>query len=75
MDIGQLRYFTKIVEHRSFTKAAKHCLVSQPALSQQIGKLERELGQPLFERQGRTIRLDARRPNAAPQSRTYFVAR
>ena len=57
MDVGQLRYFTKIVEHRSFTKAAKHCLVSQPALSQQIGKLERELGQPLFERQGRTIRL------------------
>jgi len=57
MDVGQLRYFSKIVEHRSFTKAAQHCLVSQPALSQQIGKLERELGQPLFERQGRTIRL------------------
>lgn len=57
MDVGQLRYFSKIVEHRSFTKAAQDCLVSQPALSQQIGKLERELGQPLFERQGRTIRL------------------
>ena len=57
MDVGQLRYFSKIVEHRSFTKAAADCLVSQPALSQQIGKLERELGQPLFERQGRTIRL------------------
>ena len=57
MDVGQLRYFSKIVEHRSFTRAAEDCLVSQPALSQQIGKLERELGQPLFERQGRTIRL------------------
>ena len=57
MDVGQLRYFSKIVEHRSFTKAAEDCSVSQPALSQQIGKLERELGQPLFERQGRTIRL------------------
>jgi LysR family hydrogen peroxide-inducible transcriptional activator len=57
MDLGQLRYFNKIVEHRSFTKAAQDCSVSQPALSQQIGKLEKELGQPLFERQGRSIRL------------------
>lgn len=57
MDVGQLRYFSKIVEHRSFTRAAEDCHVSQPALSQQIGKLERELGQPLFERQGRSIRL------------------
>lgn len=57
MDIGQLRYFSKIVEHRSFTRAAQDFSVSQPALSQQIAKLERELGQPLFERQGRSIRL------------------
>ena len=57
MDLGQLRYFNKIVEHRSFTRAAKDCFVSQPALSQQIAKLEKELGQPLFERQGRTIRM------------------
>lgn len=57
MDLGQLKYFVKIVEHRSFTKAAQDCSVSQPALSQQIAKLERELGQPLFERQGRTIQV------------------
>ncbi len=57
MDLGQLRYFSKIVEHRSFTRAAQDCSVSQPALSQQIAKLEKELGQPLFERQGRSIRL------------------
>lgn len=57
MDLGQLRYFIKIVEQRSFTRAAKECSVSQPALSQQIAKLEKELGQPLFERQGRTIQV------------------
>lgn len=57
MDLGQLRYFSKIVEHRSFTRAAQDCSVSQPALSQQIAKLEKELRQPLFERQGRSIRL------------------
>lgn len=55
MDLGQLKYFTKIVEHGSFTRAAQDCSVSQPALSQQIAKLEKELGQPLFERQGRSI--------------------
>ena len=59
MDLGQLRYFTKIVEHKSFTRAAQDCSVSQPALSQQIAKLEKELDQPLFERQGRTIQLTA----------------
>ena len=57
MDLGQLRYFIKIVENGSFTRAAQQCSVSQPALSQQIAKLERELDQPLFERQGRSIRV------------------
>ncbi len=57
MDLGQLRYFLKIAEHGSFTKAAYDCSVSQPALSQQISKLEKELRQPLFERRGRSIRL------------------
>ena len=57
MDLGQLKYFIKIVEHGSFTRAAQDCSVSQPALSQQIAKLEKELGQPLFERQGRSIRV------------------
>ncbi len=57
MELAQLRYFLKIVEHRNFTKAAKACSVSQPALSQQIAKLEKELGLPLFERNGRKIRL------------------
>lgn len=57
MELAQLRYFLKIVEHRNFTRAAKACQVSQPALSQQMAKLEKELNLPLFERQGRKIRL------------------
>ncbi len=59
MDLLQLKYFVKIVEHRSFTKAARDCNVSQPALSQQIRKLERQLGQPILERKGRTVHLTA----------------
>jgi LysR family hydrogen peroxide-inducible transcriptional activator len=57
MELHQLRYFAAVADYQSFTRAAAHCLVSQPSLSQQIIKLERELGRPLFERLGRTVRL------------------
>lgn len=57
MELHQLRYFAKAAQLGSFTKAAHACLVSQPSLSQQIAKLEQELGQPLFERVGRGAKL------------------
>jgi len=53
----QLRYFAKVADLGNVTRAAEACFVSQPSLSQQIAKLERELGQPLFERLGRGVRL------------------
>ncbi len=59
MDLVQLRHFLKIVECRSFTRAAAMSNLSQPALSQQIARLEKELGQPLFVRKGRQIQLTA----------------
>jgi LysR family hydrogen peroxide-inducible transcriptional activator len=57
MELQQLRYLVAVADLGSFTKAAERCFVAQPSLSQQIIKLEKELGQPLFERLGRTIRL------------------
>lgn len=57
MELHQLRYFVAVADLNSFTRAAEKCLVSQPSLSQQIIKLEREIGQPLFDRLGRTVRL------------------
>lgn len=57
MEIQQLRMFLKVAEQGSFTRAARDCGVSQPAISQQIGKLEATLGRPLFERQGRQVAL------------------
>ncbi|MGE0863402.1 MAG: LysR family transcriptional regulator [Vicinamibacterales bacterium] len=57
MEMHQLRYFAKVAELGNVTRAAEACHVSQPSLSQQIAKLERELGQPLLERLGRGVRL------------------
>ncbi|MGF1452044.1 MAG: LysR family transcriptional regulator [Opitutales bacterium] len=50
MEFHQLRYFVEVARQRNFSRAAEHCHVSQPSLSQQIQKLEDELGQPLFTR-------------------------
>lgn len=57
MEMHQLRYFARVAELGNITRAAEACFVSQPSLSQQLAKLETELGQPLFERLGRGIRL------------------
>ncbi len=55
MELHQLRYFVAVAETGGFSKAAKRCFVAQPSLSQQIIKLEHELGQELFERLSRKI--------------------
>src|SRR5260370_40686732 len=57
MELHQLRYFCAVVRAGSFTRAAEQERVAQPSLSQQIRKLETELGVPLFERLGRVTRL------------------
>jgi LysR family hydrogen peroxide-inducible transcriptional activator len=53
MEMHQLRYFVAVAQTGSFSRAAEHCYVSQPSLSQQIQKLERGVGQRLFDRLGR----------------------
>ncbi|MCU1341955.1 MAG: transcriptional regulator, LysR family [Candidatus Acidoferrum typicum] len=57
MEIHQLRYFCAVAETNSFSRAAVQTHVSQPSLSQQILKLEGELGARLFDRLGRSVRL------------------
>ncbi len=55
MELRQLRYASAIAQRLSFTQAAADLSVAQPALSQQIAALERELGVRLFDRTNRRV--------------------
>ncbi|MEE6678674.1 LysR family transcriptional regulator [Limosilactobacillus fermentum] len=57
MLLKQLDYFIKVVEYRSFTKAAAAAYISQSAISQQIQALENSLGVQLLERHNRSFSL------------------
>ncbi len=57
MDLYQLRGFFEIARERSFTRAADKLFLTQPAISLQIKALEEELGEILFERLRKNIRL------------------
>jgi DNA-binding transcriptional LysR family regulator len=57
--LHHLRYFVAIAERLSFSRAAEDLDVTQPSLSRQMRDLERELGAPLFNREGRSISLTA----------------
>ncbi|PLW79205.1 LysR family transcriptional regulator [Cohaesibacter celericrescens] len=62
MDIKQLTYFVAVFEHANLSHAASHLAVAQSAISHHIGKLEAELGTPLFVRKPRGME-----PTAAGQ--------
>ena len=57
MEMHQLRYVAAVARTGNFSRAAEQCHVSQPSLSQQILKLEEELGQRLFDRHKRLAKL------------------
>jgi len=57
LDLGQLEAFVQVAAHRSFSRAAEVLQLTQPSITARIQSLERELGEDLFERTGRGIRL------------------
>lgn len=59
MDLRHLRALVAVVEAGGFARAAARLGIGQPALSRQVGVLERELGVRLFDRLGRRVELTA----------------
>lgn len=53
MNLIHLRYFVELAHTQHYTRAAEHLCITQPSLSHAIGQLEKELGLPLFEKNGR----------------------
>jgi DNA-binding transcriptional LysR family regulator len=58
LELLQLRYFQTVARLQHMTKAAEELHIGQPSLSKTIARLEEDLGVPLFDRQGRQIRLN-----------------
>jgi DNA-binding transcriptional LysR family regulator len=57
MELGQLEAFLQVASHRSFSKAAEVLFLTQPSVTARIQSLEKELGEEMFERSGRSVRL------------------
>ncbi|HEX4309643.1 MAG TPA: LysR substrate-binding domain-containing protein [Acidobacteriaceae bacterium] len=72
MELHQLKYMCAIAATGSFSRAAEQCRVAQPSLSQQISKLEDELGTRLFDRLGRSVRLTDAGRTFLPHARTVL---
>src|ERR671925_1887270 len=74
MDLRQLSYFVAVAEEEQFTRAAERVSVAQPAVSAQIRRLERELGEALFHRDQRSVRLTDAGKGLLPHARAALAA-
>jgi DNA-binding transcriptional LysR family regulator len=74
MELHQLAYLIAVADEASFTRAAEQLRVSQPAVSAQIRRLERELGEELLDRSERSVRPTAVGAAVLPHARAALAA-
>jgi DNA-binding transcriptional LysR family regulator len=74
MTLQQLEYFLTAVRHGSFSAAAAALHLAQPSLSEQIRRLEAELGSPLFTRGGRGLELTEAGRRLRPHAERVLAA-
>ncbi|MGW0810893.1 LysR family transcriptional regulator [Nonomuraea sp. NPDC002799] len=74
MELRQLQYFVAVAEEGGFGRAAERLRIVQSAVSQQVRRLERELGAPLFSRSTRHVRLSAAGERLLPEARATLAA-
>ena len=72
MELHQLRYVCAVAEMGSFSRAAERCRIAQPSLSQQVLKLEEDLGTRLFDRLGRSVSLTEAGRAFVPHARSIL---
>ncbi|GAA1926140.1 hypothetical protein GCM10009837_59490 [Streptomyces durmitorensis] len=74
MELRQLQYFVAVAEEANFTRAAERLHLAQPGVSAQVRQLEKELGQRLLDRSGRSVTLTEVGEAVLPLARAALAA-